>query len=150
VILPGNTLLSDFVLELLIAIHGLSAYPVPDRVPEVVLVSHPELERMACDGPCAVYGWFPGGKTIYLDDRLDPVHKTVDAGILVHELVHFLQQESGRFTDRDNCNDWVRREQEAYRVQNRWLRRQPAFSGPFAGSLLPPWRIVCEGERTAE
>lgn len=146
--MPSNVLLPKFVMGLLAAIHGLSAYPVPDRAPEVRLIPHKALERMACERPCAVYGWFPGGTTIYLDDQLDPAHDTEAGGILVHELVHFLQQENGKFTNRRSCDDWIKREQEAYRIQNRWLRRQPAFSGPFAGSMLPPWRIACEDETT--
>lgn len=146
--MSGSAVLPKLILQLLAAIHGVSSYPVPERVPEVRLVPHERLERMACERPCEVYGWFPGGATIYLDDRLDPASDIASAGILVHELVHFVQQENGRFVDRRSCDDWVKREREAYRIQTRWLRAQPGFSGPFPGSLLPPWRIVCEDHAT--
>lgn len=97
---------------------------------------------MACDRPCKVYGWFAGGRTIFLDDRLDPVKDTLAAGILVHELVHFLQQESGKFTNPRSCENWLKREQEAYQIQGRWLRRQSTDVGPLLGIGPPPWQMV--------
>lgn len=147
--MPNSNLLQELIAELLVAISGLSGYPVPDQPPEVVLLSHQELERMACDRPCKVYGWFPGGRTIFLDDRLHPVEETQAAGILVHELVHFLQQENGKFTNRQSCGQWVEREQEAYQIQIRWLRRQSATDGPRIGVGPPPWRLIDCDDPTA-
>ncbi|WP_119461646.1 hypothetical protein [Rhodospirillaceae bacterium SYSU D60014] len=147
--MPNSNLLQELIVELLVAISGLSTYPVPDRPPEVVLISHQELEGMACDRPCEVYGWFPGGRTIFLDDRLNPVEETPAAGILVHELVHFLQQENGRFSNRRSCEDWVKREQEAYQIQIRWLRRQSAAGEPSIGIGPPPWRLIGCDDGTA-
>jgi hypothetical protein len=40
--------------------------------------------------------------------------------IAVHEFVHYLQQRSGRF-DLSSCLDTDKREQEAFRVQSRFV-----------------------------
>jgi Zn-dependent peptidase ImmA (M78 family) len=40
--------------------------------------------------------------------------------IAVHEFVHYLQHQSGRF-DLSSCLDSDKREQEAFRVQNRFV-----------------------------
>lgn len=40
--------------------------------------------------------------------------------VAVHKFVHFLQHHSGRF-DLNSCNDTDTREQEAFRVQRRFI-----------------------------
>jgi hypothetical protein len=51
---------------------------------------------------------------VYLDDSLD-FERPLDSSILLHELVHYVQH------DRDGpattCAEWLRREQQAYRIQ---------------------------------
>lgn len=139
---------AKLVAELLIAIHGLSDYPVPAEQPSVEFVAHEVLEREACGGPCAIYGWYPPGQTIYLDDRLDPANDVGDRSILVHELVHYLQQESGPYTGHLNCGAWTQREGEAFDIQIRWLREQgvPLWRLRRYGRM--PVRYSC-GEHTA-
>ena len=140
----SDGVLQELVAELLIAVQGLSGHPGPAPPPTVVLVPHGELERAACTGPCDIYGWFPPGATIYLDDRLDPAASVWARGVLVHELVHYLQQESGAYGGRVDCAAWLRREQEAYRVQIRWLRDQPATGRPMPGLGPPLHHMSCD------
>ena len=66
--------LQELVTHLLMAAHAYTGYTVPAESPEVRFVPQVEIQQMACDRPCKVYGWYPHGKTIYLDDWLDPVH----------------------------------------------------------------------------
>jgi hypothetical protein len=44
--------------------------------------------------------------------------------VLLHELVHFLQDRTGRFAELPACERHRLRESEAYAVQNRYLRRE--------------------------
>ena len=118
--------LGKLVKELLLAIHLLSGYPIPEEPPSVEFLPHAELEERACGRPCQVFGWFPEGQTVYLDDRLDPLASIAARGILLHELVHFLQQEEGAFAVAPNCEAWLEREREAYYIQLRWLAEQRA------------------------
>ena len=115
--------LIELVADLVLAAQSLTGYGAPAQLPEVALVHQATLQEMACERPCKVLGWFPPGKTIYLDDRLDPRIDSRAAGILLHELVHYLQQEAGAFADQGACQSWALREREAYHVQARWLAR---------------------------
>jgi hypothetical protein len=106
----------------------LSGYSPPADEPEIVTVPHQYLVRSACAGrECKVLGWFPPGETIYLDNRLDPNESMYASSILVHELVHYLQQESGRFEDKYSCETALAMEREAYAVQSEFLLRNGAF-----------------------
>ena len=75
-----------------------------------------------------IHGWYPNGRTIYLDDRLRPKQDVWARGILLHELVHYVQQESGAFGDLSPCEKWSSRERDAYDNQLRWLAKKKAWS----------------------
>lgn len=135
--------LGELVTELLIVVQALTGYGAPASAPDVAFVPAAEIQEAACSGPCQVYGWFPPGKTIYLDDRLDPLNDLRARGILVHELVHYLQEEHAAFGDGAPCWNWARREREAYLVQGRWLARQATTTLMTMGFGPPPWTLAC-------
>jgi len=139
--------LQELVTHLLMAAHAYTGYDLPAESPEVRFVPQVEIRQMACDRPCKVYGWYPHGKTIYLDDRLDPVHDVAARGILLHELVHYLQQSAGAFETSSACRNWADREREAYMVQGRWLTKQGSTVALFPGGGLVPWKLACRQER---
>jgi hypothetical protein len=116
----------------------LSGYPQPARMPAVELVKHQWLIEQACGGKeCRVRGWLQPGERIYLDDRLDPVSRTMDSSILLHELVHYLQRESGRFGD--DCGAAVDKEREAYATQRSFL----AAYGQHAPMFIVMHGLAC-------
>ena len=139
--------LTRLVAELLVAVATLSGYPLPSRQSDVVMIPHEELEQAACGRPCRVFGWSPPGATIYLDDRLDLGGDLFARSILVHELTHYLQQESGRFGNRRNCGEWMQREREAYLVQYRWLAHEQGapVQAPLGVGTVP-WLVACRDE----
>jgi hypothetical protein len=65
-------------------------------------------------------------------------------GILLHELVHFLQQENGAFAERPGCDAWSPREQEAYRIQYEWLWAHRAFAALRRSRPEVPMRRACD------
>ena len=133
------TAIRELVTELLLAVQILGGYGPPAEAPEVSFVSHDWLEIQACTGPCQVYGWFPPGSTIYLDEQLAPLKDMVARGILVHEIVHYLQNESGRFAGSDTCERFERQEFEAYRIQYRWYFDNRVRAGGLPSFGPPPW-----------
>jgi len=139
--------LAKLVTELLIAIQAMSGYPAPDEHPAVQRVPQAWLERQVCDRPCEVYGWFPPGKVVYMDDRMDPLHDLAARSILLHELVHFLQQENGAFREHVRCRVWNEREKEAYLIQYRWLARQSAPPSTYWRLSQRPALGACRDER---
>lgn len=114
-------ILGDLIAELLVATQLISGYPAPAEPPVVEFLTAETLQERACSGPCAVLGWYEHGSSIYLDESLYPLNDARAQAILVHELVHYLQEENGAFGLPQTCERWVAREGEAYTVQYRWL-----------------------------
>jgi hypothetical protein len=105
----------------------LSGYPMPDAPAAIVRVSHNTLVRRACGGrECKVMGWFPPGRQIYIDERLEPEESLLAASIVVHEMVHYLQYRSGGF-DAYSCSKAIDLEREAYAVQREFLVRYGVY-----------------------
>lgn len=106
----------------------LTGYPAPVTFPEVRMVPHSYLVEHACRGfKCHVQGWYPPGNTIYLDDKLDPQNGLYASSVLLHELVHFLQKESGRTSMHYDCQADVEAEREAYQAQREYLLRYGVY-----------------------
>jgi hypothetical protein len=93
----------------------------------VRFASEPELAAIACESGCQAHGLLNGlfepEHGIVLSHRLDPIHDVRARAVLLHEIVHYLQEENGRFTDRSACERHYLREREAYAVENRYLAR---------------------------
>lgn len=106
---------------LLSALRQLSKYAVPAELPQVYRVSQERLQEMACSGKCAVLGTFRPGEGIYLDERLKPETSLFDRSVLLHELVHYVQELNGELSDLRPCDRWYHREQEAYAIQKNFL-----------------------------
>lgn len=136
--------LKQLIAELIVAASALAGYPAPAANPTVVLVTHEQLEQQACGHPCRVFGWSPPGSIVYLDNRLDLAADLFAQSILVHELTHYLQQESGKYGQHVTCREWIEREREAYLVQYRWLARKqgsPVTMPPEVSGMH--WLISC-------
>jgi len=125
---PSYVMESPFMRELMLillsSIKLIGGYPIPEELPVVHFVPHGVLEEKACHKPCPVLGWFSLDNQIYLDDQLDLKGSVQARSILLHELVHYVQQVSGKFDGMRTCEGWVQREKEAYTIQNRWLFEQ--------------------------
>ena len=139
--------LAKLVAQLLVAVQGISGYPAPAAQPEIAFVEGRALQQRACGRPCEVYGWFPPGDTIYLDDRLDPTADPVARSILVHELVHYRQHSEGAIGLHETCEAWLEREWEAYDVQIRWLVEQNVPPRDWARLGLRRTRMNCRGQQ---
>lgn len=135
--------LGEVLASLLIFAQSATGYALPEDPPRIAFAPHAELERAACSRPCKIYGWYPRGKIIYLDDRLDPVHEVRARSILLHELVHYMQQVHGAFSGGSECENWSRREREAYSVQARWLAEKATPSSLYSGAGRAPWMLAC-------
>jgi Zn-dependent peptidase ImmA (M78 family) len=114
---------------------NLSGYPAPATPPEVVMVPHSFMVEKACAGrECKVLGWFPPGEKVYLDDRLDPEKDIFATSIVVHEMVHYLQHRSNKFTGPHSCSNSLAMEREAYGVQREFLLRYGVYR-PVGASM---------------
>ena len=133
------------VAVLLAWIHATAGYAVPDTAPRVEFVQPRLIADIMCDGQpkCPVLAMYLHGDTIFLDDRLDVQRNDYHTSILLHELVHYVQQQSGRFAEND-CDGWVKEEQEAFRAQAAWLRER-TISFPQRHQI-PRREHLCAGD----
>ncbi len=121
---------------LLVEIEHLSRYWSSKELPTIAFVSQDELNRVVCKKPCAVRAAYLPDRGVLLTDTLDPLNEPLDRSILVHELVHYLQEINNRFSELTPCKRWFQREHEAYAVQNMYLYRINA--NRHVGGMLEP------------
>jgi hypothetical protein len=97
----------------------LSGYPLPDTLPEVQWKSEGWFSHRVCEDriPCPIFGLYEDAGVVFLREDLTDSAKD---HVAVLEFVHYLQHQSGRF-DLSSCIDSDKREQEAFRVQSRFV-----------------------------
>lgn len=106
----------------------LTGYSPPAHPPEIMVVSHAYLEEAACEGRhCKVLGWFPPGERIFIDDQLDAQDDLYASSVVVHEMVHYLQQTSGKYHAPYSCQEAIAMEREAYAAQQAYLVRYGVY-----------------------
>ncbi|MCW5621451.1 MAG: hypothetical protein KIS79_10135, partial [Burkholderiales bacterium] len=113
--------LDELVKTLSRAISQLSRYRVPKDPPPIYRVPKAELENYVCGTHCAIQAWYKPGDGIFLDDKLRPETNLFHRSILLHEMVHYFQDQAGEYANMPACDRWFRRELDAYTVQNRYL-----------------------------
>lgn len=129
---------------------SLSGFAPPVEEPVVVEVPHSFFVEHACGGQeCKVYGWYAGGRNLYIDERLDPEDNLLAASVVVHEMVHYLQGTSqndglprggAAFSESPNCDDAIEMERQAYGVQRAYLQRYGSIQ-PVGVSMM---RVGCQ------
>jgi hypothetical protein len=100
----------------------LSGYPTPATAPAIRFEPHSFFVERVCGGKeCTAVGWYDDRNVVYIDSRyLAVADDEFATSLIVHELTHYLQHQSGHF-DSLSCTDSIAREREAYRVQNDYL-----------------------------
>jgi hypothetical protein len=114
-------LLEPVVRELFGQIERLSDYRATPTLPPIYVVPQHLIEAKVCDEPCNVTAAYVPREGIYLSGNLDPVRETRDRAVLLHELVHYLQQGHPRFAHLTGCARERAKETEAYAIQNAYL-----------------------------
>jgi hypothetical protein len=113
--------LRELAMQLLGAMDRLIRYPKTKTTPEIHWIPQREVARQVCKKECPVRAGFVAGQGIFLSDSLNPIDDAFDRSILVHELVHHLQEQSHSYDHETPCRRWHAREMEAYAVQNAYL-----------------------------
>ena len=116
----------ELVPLLFATMQRLTRYPLPEQYPTITYLNSAELNKLACDSKCSVLGHYHGGLVIYLDDKLKPETNLFDRSVLLHEMVHYVQQlnlpsSKSELSVQDQCVLWYTREREAYAIQEAFL-----------------------------
>lgn len=136
--------IATLVANLLAWICATTGYPVPATQPTVEFVRPQVIRERMCEGKeCSVGAMYLRGELIYMDRRLKPHWNVYDAAVLLHELVHYVQEKSGGFGAHD-CKTWLVQERQAYTLQAAWLRER-RLHYPLEEQL--PDESICETAR---
>lgn len=113
--------MQELCMTLLLFAAQVGEFAQSGDCPEVRQVSQRELQIQVCEGAaCPVQAFYDyAGRYILLDDRLD-LEDVPGRGVLLHELVHYLQDLNGQLDDR-SCTAMLHRELQAFRIQERYL-----------------------------
>jgi hypothetical protein len=124
---------SELLVILLSWAAHLSSYSYPEDPPDYRFEPHSFFVEHACGGNtnCNTGAWYNNDGVIYLDDRLQDWADPMVRSVIVHELIHYLQDISGKFNKGD-CEEQLVREREAYAIQRIYINR---IAGVFAATF---------------
>lgn len=116
--------MNDFITALIGWASLFSGYDRPAHDIEVQYVPPAFFHENMCGGAkCLVFGGYfdaEAPNTLYIEERFVDDKSLYAASFIVHEATHALQHYSGDF-DSDSCDDSLKRERQAYFVQNEFL-----------------------------
>jgi hypothetical protein len=84
-------------------------------------VQAPQIRRSAFVEPLGFYGVYLGGNIVYVAIDVDYAHDPSAYAIVVHEIVHYLQETIGHLRPSTNLLEVCTKEEEAYVVSNALL-----------------------------
>lgn len=140
-------LLQETVTALILYIQATMGVSGAVPNPEVKFLPQEEISLRACDGDCSnVRGWFSyRDNVVYMPLDSDVLGNMLDRGILLHELVHYVQHLVDSPRLHNHCATWKARENQAYGIQHRWLyqNRIPVRTQAFNALLVGFTNMDC-------
>lgn len=127
--------LQEWIERLLATATVLGGYPPAAPLPTVTVMAQNELSDRVCGGACAVKGAFIPGRGVFIIKELEIETDPRDRSVLLHELVHYLQELNGRYAGESACDRFRDRELEAYRLQDEYLSRYGMGVSSLTASL---------------
>ncbi len=135
----STALLQEIVTALVLYIQATLGVTGEIPNPAVNFLPQEKIAMRACGEDCGnVRGWFSyQDSAVYMTLDSDVLGNMYDRSILLHELVHHVQQHIDLPRLHNDCETWKAREKQAYEVQYRWLyqNRIPVRTQTF-NSLL--------------
>ena len=117
-------MIQELCLTLLVFAAQHAGYPQPSTCPTVERAPLPALQAMLCpERKCPVSGLYVYGESrLLLAQKHNPKH-LYPRSVIVHELVHYLQDLNGESRDK-SCKANMLRERVAFFVQEKYMRSQ--------------------------
>ena len=113
--------LAALAQQLIEVIATFADYGATSAPPPIFEMPQHVLEERICEQPCNVTAAYVPREGIYLSAHLNPVREPIDRAVLLHELVHYLQQGHPKFAHLSGCARERAKEQEAYAIHNAYL-----------------------------
>lgn len=119
-----NALTYDaLVQELAFQASEITGLSVPLVLPRVVHADSETVSRYACSSKCRALAAYHPHHGIVLDHSIDPFSNHLARSILLHEIVHYLQDKNKFYAHSSDCARWFKREEHAYAAQNNFLKK---------------------------
>ncbi|MGI9333264.1 MAG: hypothetical protein ACR2RL_08925 [Gammaproteobacteria bacterium] len=115
--------MKEVLASLLVWIANNSAYDAPEQLPQLEFQAAAAFAEQACPrrANCAARGYYHDGTgRIVVHEAYRGLTSVQERALVVHELVHYLQDLSGRYGGEKTCEIWLEREREAFRLQIRY------------------------------
>jgi hypothetical protein len=139
--------MTELIAALLTWAVANSGYQMPAHPPTIAYRDQRFFAAEACPDSavhCTTRGFYTDGSdTIVLHETHRDLGDVRARAILVHEIVHFLQDRSGKFGEK-TCESWVAREHQAYRLQLLYMVHEGA--NPFSHAMPPLGALGCRDE----
>ena len=132
--------INELIIALLIWITSNSDYVLPKKEITVETVEQSKLASIACGKECEILAYTPlePKYLVFLSENLDPQMDVCDRAILMHELIHVLQEEQGAFSSFDERTKKHMREMDALVKHNIYLSKfgkKILYSNGFAAKF---------------
>jgi hypothetical protein len=110
-----------------------------DKYPLVKIVPRNQVELVVCGNKCDALAaqW---QNIVYIADEVD-LSSVEGQSIMYHEMIHALQY--AKYGKAPNCQEWARREIEAYVLQDQWAQKQ-GEDIPWLREILPSLEVRCQ------
>ncbi len=131
---------NELILALLFWITTHTEYKEPKIFPKIEFIDQKELSKLACGRDCEILALTPESPkyTIYLSNTLNPMEDVCDRGILLHEIIHILQDDQNYFHEYENRTKKHLREMNALVNHNIYLSqfgKKILYSNGFAAKF---------------
>ncbi|MDC3091030.1 hypothetical protein OA848_01430 [Rickettsiales bacterium] len=132
--------LNEVILALILWITSNTEYIKPEKEISVEFIQQEELSKIACGKPCEIMAYTPKSEKykIYLINTMDPQNNVCDQGILMHEIIHVLQEQNDFANDYDEQTKKHLREMNALVNHNIFLSqfgKKILYSNGFAAKF---------------
>ena len=132
--------INELIVALLLWITSHTEYKNPIKYPSIEFIEQKELSQLACKMDCEILAYTPlePKYKIYLSNKLDPLNDICHRGILMHEIIHVLQEEQGVFSDYELRTKKHMREMDALVNHNIFLSqygKKILYSNGFAAKF---------------
>ena len=132
--------LNELIISLVLWITSNTLYLDTSVSPEIEFVNQVKLADIACSKPCEIMAYTPKNSTkkIFMLDSLNPMDDVCHRGILLHEIIHLVQNEKKVYSDFDENTKKHMREMDALVNHNRFLsqyNKKILYSNGFAARL---------------
>ena len=87
--------INELIVALLLWITSHTEYKNPIKYPAIEFIEQKELSQLACKMDCEILAYTPiePKYKIFLSNKLDPLNDICHRGILMHEIIHVLQND---------------------------------------------------------